>query len=492
MDPTNAGNSAKLKLIEAMILYAVHENIISNDTKAINEYYKLDKKFVADKAVLVESIQKIMKSIKIPNAGTELDAAKKELDAAKTKLDAAKTELDAAEKKYLIASLNYAKKELDAAKKELDAAKNKLDDPQSNDANKKKTYDTARKTHTEVEETHRIIQNLVRKFDIITGIETKKKADAAAAAASAAQVDAPAAAEAAAAVHKTEIAVILPFLLQTYESLYEDKNYSGTTTLDDVFKTKVPNREIMEVVIREITRIQQRHPHPQLFETIFYFWNIFNLQTALSIMMAYLKAIPDGEEPPRHPGDIITVIEKRLGNVESFNEWDTTIPKTRKFNIYTRIVGENYSPIAHADSTLIALTRYPFQAYNPTVSTQAFNNIIDPTTGQFIESARVIKNNIYNLDLTNRKGGRRKSKSRVVNGKLRRTTFSKPEGRQVSSYSYGFASGVFRKSRKNSRFSRVENLRRRSRSKLSKSRTKSRTKIGIRGRRSFHENIEER
>ena len=72
---------------------------------------------------------------------------------------------------------------------------------------------------------------------------------------------------------KQQLTIALPFFLQIYESLYDDKNYEGSTQISR--HTTIPNRAIMEYVVREIQKIEKNHPHPQLFESIFYFWNIF-------------------------------------------------------------------------------------------------------------------------------------------------------------------------------------------------------------------------
>jgi hypothetical protein len=178
-----------------------------------------------------------------------------------------------------------------------------------------------------------------------------------------------------------QLTVVLPFFLQIYESLYDDKNYSGTTSIKR--HTKIPNRAIMEYVVREIQEIEKKHPHPQLFESIFYFWNVFNLSTALEVMMAYLNEIPAGEESASSkPGQIVTIIEKQLGNASSFREWDNSITKPHDYRIYTKTVGQKFNPFQYANGTLLALTEHPFTPYNPFVDRRDMDISVDKETGE--------------------------------------------------------------------------------------------------------------
>jgi hypothetical protein len=180
---------------------------------------------------------------------------------------------------------------------------------------------------------------------------------------------------------KQQLTIALPFFLQIYESLYDDKNYEGNTQISR--HTTIPNRAIMDYVVREIQKIEKNHPHPQLFESIFYFWNIFNLSTALSVLMAYLSEIPVGEASESHPGQIVTIVEKQLGNASSFQEWDDSTTKPHDYRIYTKVFGQKFNPFRYADGALLALTKHPFTTYNPYITRRDMEINVDKETGAF-------------------------------------------------------------------------------------------------------------
>ena len=180
---------------------------------------------------------------------------------------------------------------------------------------------------------------------------------------------------------KQQLTVVLPFFLQIYESLYDDKNYEGSTQISR--HTTIPNRAIMEYVVREIQKIEKTHPHPQLFESIFYFWNIFNLPTALGVMMAYLSEIPLGEASETRPGQVVTIVEKQLGNTSSFKEWDKNMTKPHDYRVYTKVFGQKFNPFRYADGELLALTKYPFTTYNPYITRRDMEINVNPETGAF-------------------------------------------------------------------------------------------------------------
>ena len=180
---------------------------------------------------------------------------------------------------------------------------------------------------------------------------------------------------------KKQLTIILPFFLQIYESLYDDKNYEGSTKISRY--TTIPNRAVMEYVVREIQKIEKTHPHPQLFESIFYFWNIFNLPTALDVMMAYLSEIPLGESSASRPGQVVTIVEKELGNTSSFQEWDKNQTKPHDFRVYTKVFGQKFNPFRYADGALLALTKYPFTTYNPHITRRDMEINVDKETGAF-------------------------------------------------------------------------------------------------------------
>ena len=180
---------------------------------------------------------------------------------------------------------------------------------------------------------------------------------------------------------KQQLTIVLPFFLQIYESLYDDKNYEGSTKISR--HTTIPNRAVMEYVVREIQKIEKTHPHPQLFESIFYFWNIFNLPTALDVMMAYLSEIPLGESSASRPGQVVTIVEKELGNASSFQEWDKNTTKPHDYRIYTKVFGQKFNPFRYADGALLALTKYPFTTYNPHITRRDMEIHVDKETGAF-------------------------------------------------------------------------------------------------------------
>ena len=180
---------------------------------------------------------------------------------------------------------------------------------------------------------------------------------------------------------KKQLTIVLPFFLQIYESLYDDKNYEGSTQISR--HTTIPNRAIMEYVVREIQKIEKTHPHPQLFESIFYFWNIFNLPTALGVMMSYLGEIPFGEASESRPGQVVTIVEKQLGNTSSFKEWDKNMTKPHEYRIYTKLFGQKFNPFRYADGELLALTKHPFTTYNPHITRRDMEINVNPETGAF-------------------------------------------------------------------------------------------------------------
>ena len=164
---------------------------------------------------------------------------------------------------------------------------------------------------------------------------------------------------------------ILPFLLQIYESIFEGTEYGLDTEIPKykfTTTTKIPNKMIMKFAIQKIREIEQTHPHPELYETIYYFWDVFDISTALAFIEYYLQSVSSSTYTIPQPDKIITVVEKSIDNMGNFNEWEEAPGNKKHYHVHTRTKAQPKSPMDYANNVLVAMTANPFRNYNPILS----------------------------------------------------------------------------------------------------------------------------
>jgi len=172
---------------------------------------------------------------------------------------------------------------------------------------------------------------------------------------------------------KRELTHVLPYFLQIYEKLYSN----AMDQKIEVNKHPVSTRLIREFVTRKIRDIEANHPHPELFDTMYYYWGLFDLRISLQFLDYYINTVYDALNTNDTPGQIMTVVEKQLSDAGSFPEWDSDNTKARGYKIYSKAVGQKRNPIKNANSDILALTSNPFKPYNPIINT--FNTMLETT-----------------------------------------------------------------------------------------------------------------
>jgi len=180
---------------------------------------------------------------------------------------------------------------------------------------------------------------------------------------------------------------VFPFLLEVYNSLYDDKNYSRSTIVDD--KT-IPNSVIMEFVITNIRSIEQQYHHPDLLRTVYYFWNMFNLPIALSYFSKYvsekipaINAATGTTGAPiisnKIPG-IKTYFDRNLSKVSTYEEWDKIADDKKTpsdYNVYA-VFNDTSDPILQGDNVILSTGSYVNQPYVPLLQRKDMRATFDP------------------------------------------------------------------------------------------------------------------
>ena len=182
---------------------------------------------------------------------------------------------------------------------------------------------------------------------------------------------------------KPEISRVLPFMLQVYESLYQDGNYNGTTTVQN---KPIQNKVLMQYVIDKIREIERSHPRPDLFNTVYYFWNMFDLSVAIQYIQAYVSEVPGNiankDQHKKINDRVVTRIEKQLGNVPTFELWDKKKEKTETdYNVFSVVNRNNANVVHKAESDILAMSSFP-ASYNALYQKSEVNNVANPTTGE--------------------------------------------------------------------------------------------------------------
>jgi hypothetical protein len=189
----------------------------------------------------------------------------------------------------------------------------------------------------------------------------------------------------------------LPYFLQIYEKLYSN----AMDQKIEVNKHPVSTRLIMEFVTRKIRDIETKHPHPELFDTMYYYWGLFDLRISLQFLDYYMNTIYDALSTKDSPGQIMTVVEKQLGDAGSFPEWDSDNTKPRGYKIYSKTVGQKRNPIMNANSDILALTSNPFKPYNPLINT--FNTMLETNENGALQVVKNVESDIVPLDVEPKK-----------------------------------------------------------------------------------------
>ena len=196
---------------------------------------------------------------------------------------------------------------------------------------------------------------------------------------------------------KRELTHVLPYFLQIYEKLYSN----AMDQKIEVNKHPVSTRLIMEFVTRKIREIETKHPHPELFDTMYYYWGLFDLRISLQFLDYYMNTIYDALSMKDSPGQIMTVVEKQLGDAGSFPEWDSDNTKPRGYKIYSKTVGQKRNPIMNANSDILALTSNPFKPYNPLINT--FNTMLETNENGALQVVKNVESDIVPLDVEPKK-----------------------------------------------------------------------------------------
>jgi hypothetical protein len=183
-----------------------------------------------------------------------------------------------------------------------------------------------------------------------------------------------------------QISHALPFLMQIYESIFKNANkYSGKTMVDG---RRIPNKDIMRFAANKINEIERNHAHPQLFDKLYYIWDLFNLDTALHLLESYLDQMDQLRPSKVVPGQIITTIEKSLANAPDFASWDNDLSLKKKYRTRMRIVDPPEPTSEYLNNNLMLLTST--KPSNPVISTISQAIQFDQETGILNPLAKVI------------------------------------------------------------------------------------------------------
>jgi hypothetical protein len=173
-----------------------------------------------------------------------------------------------------------------------------------------------------------------------------------------------------------QITHVLPFMMQIYEDIFDSTNHEGKTEVDG---HRIPNSHIMRFAANKINEIEKKHPHPELFDKLYYYWDMFNLGMALHLLESYMDAVGQMNPSKVVPGQIITTIEKSLANVPDTTNWDNDLSIKKKYRMRTKIVGPDEPVSEYINNNLMMLTST--KPVNPVMSTISQSLKFDKESG---------------------------------------------------------------------------------------------------------------
>ena len=65
------------------------------------------------------------------------------------------------------------------------------------------------------------------------------------------------------------------------------------TEIKKEIPNKIPNKILLKFVINKIREIERNHPHPDLLNTLLYFFDLIDFPSALAMVSLYLNKLYD-------------------------------------------------------------------------------------------------------------------------------------------------------------------------------------------------------
>ena len=158
----------------------------------------------------------------------------------------------------------------------------------------------------------------------------------------------------------------LPGLLLIYSTIMKKEYIKATTEITkDGEKVNVPNKQILKYVVFEIRRIEIDNAHPELLNTILYYFELFDFPDALKMISAYLSAIYEVLKFHRPKEEIITTfLDKSLVHHSNVDDFDSEQNDNLKlYNMYTH-VPETQNNYQNAVDKLNILVAKPWSGAN--------------------------------------------------------------------------------------------------------------------------------
>jgi hypothetical protein len=120
---------------------------------------------------------------------------------------------------------------------------------------------------------------------------------------------------------------------------------------------------------------------------------MFDLSVAIQYIQAYVSEVPgnmaDKNKQNKINDQIITRIEKQLGNVSTFELWDKKKEKNETdYNVFSVVNRNNANVVHKAESDILAMSSFP-ESYNALYQKSEVAKTVSPTTGELQSNRRM-------------------------------------------------------------------------------------------------------
>ena len=164
----------------------------------------------------------------------------------------------------------------------------------------------------------------------------------------------------------------LPVLLAVYSVLVKKPTMPVNTEENQPDNPdNIPDSLLLNFVVHKIREIERKHPHPNLLNTVLYYFDLVDFPTAMAMLSIYLdklvnQLIPSGNAE----SEVIDHIEKNLAHYSSIEDWvasqeSNSDKDNTRFKYKT--VKNNLSQYELANSQMNALFSSPWKSFDTTI-----------------------------------------------------------------------------------------------------------------------------
>lgn len=161
----------------------------------------------------------------------------------------------------------------------------------------------------------------------------------------------------------------LPVLMAIYSSIINTTKNDNTTTSGN----DIPQNVLRNYVIYKIREIERTNPHPDLLNTLMYYFDLLDFPTAMAMVTVYLNKLT--EQTPKQDTNGSSIedhIEKNLAEYSSFDDWKAALEATgdtsNKMKFTYKTVSNNLNQYEVANSQLNALFSSPWTSFDPNIT----------------------------------------------------------------------------------------------------------------------------